>query len=158
MNRQTMLDLLRRSGDDLKRYVSEIPPDRLHWHVDNEWSAHETLAHVCEIERHVFIVRMQRVAAEHQPLLKYFDEAAWHGEHYDPTQPVADLLADFTGVRGREIALLEAQPDWSRWGLHEKAQKRYSLEFIALYALHHTWEHLNQIANTQLEYELAQQG
>lgn len=158
MNRQTVLDLLRRSGEDLKRYMSEVSPDRLHWHVDNEWSAHETLAHLCEIERHVFLLRMQRVVREQQPLLKYFDEQTWHREHYDAAAPVASLLADFADARAREIELLEAQPDWSRWGLHKKLQKRYSLEFIAHYAFRHTWEHLNQIANTQIGYELAQQG
>ncbi len=157
MNRQTVLDLLRRSADDLARYMNEIPPERLHWREGDEWSAHETLAHLCEIERHVFLLRMQRVVSERQPLLKYFDEQAWHREHYDPGRSVAALLTDFADARRQQIELLEAQPDWSGWGLHEKLQKRYSLEFIAHYAFRHTWEHLNQIANTQIAYELAHQ-
>lgn len=157
MNRETTLDLLRRTTEDLQRCTNEIPPERLHWHEADEWSAHETLAHLCEIERHVFLLRMQRVATEHQPLLKYFDEKAWHREHYDARQPVAEMLADFSDVRRQQIQLLEAQPDWDRWGLHETLQKRYSLEFLALYALRHTWEHLNQIASTQVDCELAHQ-
>ncbi len=151
------MDLLRRNADDLQRYVNEIPADRLHWHEDGEWSAHETLAHLAEIERHVFLVRMQRVAAEDRPTLKWFDEVAWYREHYNPVQPVAEMLGDFGEARRQEIALLDAQSEWSRWGLHEKLQKRYSLAFLAQYALHHTWEHLNQIANTQIAYELAHQ-
>ena len=158
MNHQTTLDLLRRTNEDLQRYMSEIPADRLHWHEADEWSAHETLAHIGEIERHVFLVRMQRVASEDRPLLKYFDEQAWHREHYDPGQPVSELLADLADARRQEIALLEAQPDWERWGLHEKLQKRMSLAFIGRYAVRHTWEHLNQIASTQAAYELAHQG
>jgi len=157
MNRQTTLDLLRRTTEDLQRYMNEIPADRLHWREGNEWSAHETLAHLCETERHVFLLRMQRVASEHQPLLKYFDEQAWHREHYDPSQPVSELLTDFADARRQEIALLESQPDWDRWGLHEKLQKRMSVAFIGRYAVRHTWEHLNQIASTQAAYELAHQ-
>ena len=157
MNRQTTLDLLRRGEEDLRRYMNEIPADRLHWHEPGEWSAHETLAHIAEIERHVFIVRMQRVVDDDRPILKWFDELAWHREHYDAAQPVADLLADFAGTRQQEIHLLETQPDWGRWGIHERSQKRYSLDFLSQYALHHTWEHLNQIANTQIAYELTHQ-
>ncbi|HJW84052.1 MAG TPA: DinB family protein, partial [Anaerolineae bacterium] len=61
MNRQTGLDLLRRSAEDLQRYVSEIPADRLQWHEAGEWSAHETLGHICETEREVFLLRAKRL-------------------------------------------------------------------------------------------------
>jgi len=157
MNRQMILDMLRRTNDDLQRYVNEIPADRLRWHVENEWSAHATLWHLADIERNVFLHRLQRVTGETHPTLKYYDEQAAHHAHYDAGRTPADLLADFAGARQREIDLLEAQPDWSRWGLHETVQKRYSLEFIAQYAFRHTWEHLNQIANTHIAYELAHQ-
>ena len=157
VDRQTILDLLQRSADDLQRYTNEIPAERLRWHEDGEWSAHETLSHLCDVERQVYLARMQRVAAEDRPILQWFDEQAWHQEHYDPNRSVADMLADFSEARRQEIALLESHSDWSRWGLHEKLQKRYSLAFIAHSAFRHTWEHLNQIANTQIAYELAHQ-
>ena len=157
MDRQTTLDLLQGSSDDLRRYVSEIPAERLHWHEDGEWSAHETLWHIVDVERNVYLVRLTRVANEDRPLLKYYDEKVAHREHYQPDRSVAELLADFNDARRQEIALLQSQPDWSRWGLHEKLQKRYSLDFIAHSAFRHTWEHLNQIANTQIAYELAYQ-
>ena len=157
MDRKTILDWLRRTAEDLQRYTKEIPADRLRWHEDGEWSAHETLSHLCDVERHVYLLRMQRVATEDHPTLKNFDEKAWHQEHYDPRRPVSELLADFADARGHEIALLEAQPDWSRWGTHETLRKRYSLALLGHYAFRHTWEHLNQIANTQIAYELAYQ-
>ena len=157
MDRKTILDMLRRTTEDVQRYVNEIPAERLHWHEPGEWSAHETLAHVCTVERNVFLARMQRVIKEEHPTLRYFDEKVWHDAHYTPEQPLSEMLADFAGARAQEIALLEAQPDWSRWGLHEMLRKRYSLEFMAHYAFRHTWEHLNQIASTQVAYELAYQ-
>ena len=157
MNRQTVLDLLRRTGEDLARYMNEVPPESLHWREPGEWSAHETLAHIASIDRQVFLPRLRRIAAEDRPVLKFFDEQAWHREHYDSNQPTAGLLADFADARRQEIALLESQPDWSRWGMHETLHKRHSLAYIAHYAFRHTWEHLNQIAGTQVAYELAQQ-
>jgi hypothetical protein len=157
MDRTTILDMLRRTNDDLQRYVSEIPAGQLHWHEEGEWSAHETLAHVVDVERQVYLHRMQRVVEQDHPALKYFDEKAWHDAHYDPQRPVVEMLADFADARAQEIALLETQPDWSKWGLHEVLRKRYSLEFMAHYAFRHTWEHLNQIGGTQIAYELAHQ-
>jgi len=155
MNRQTALDLLRRSVDDLQRYVSEIPGDRLHWHTDNEWSAHETLAHLCETEREAFLLRAKQLTGEHNPGLKNFDGETWHAEHYNPQQPLAEMLADFVDARREMIKLLESESDWSRSGFHEGWQKRYSIAFLAEYTVHHTWEHLNQISVTQIDYELA---
>ena len=157
MNRLTGLDLLRRSGEDLQRYVREIPAERLHWHEEGEWSAHETLGHICETEREVFLLRAKRLTAEHNPSLKNFDGEAWHAQHYDPQRPVAELLADFAEARREMIAAIEVEPDWSRDGFHEGWQKRYGIALLAEYTIHHTWEHLNQIANTQIAYELAQQ-
>ncbi|HJW83107.1 MAG TPA: hypothetical protein VJ754_02270, partial [Anaerolineae bacterium] len=69
----------------------------------------------------------------------------------------AELLADFAEARRDMIAAIEAELDWSRAGFHEGWQKRYSIALLAEYTIHHTWEHLNQIANTQIAYELAQQ-
>ncbi|HLF24751.1 MAG TPA: DinB family protein [Anaerolineae bacterium] len=158
MNRQTVLDLLQRSADDLQRYVSEIPADRLHWREPGEWSAHETLAHVCEVEREAFLPRAKRITTEHEPRLPNFESDAWHTAHYDPGRPLAELLADFAEARRQEIELLAAAPDWSKWGFHEGMQKRYSLNYLAQYALAHTWEHLHQIAGTQKAYELERQG
>ena len=158
MNRQTGLDLLQRSAEDLQRYVSEIPADRLQWHEAGEWSAHETLAHVCETECEVFLLRARRLATERDPRLENFDSAVWHREHYDPQQPLANLLADFSDARREMIKALEGEANWSRDGFHEGWQKRYSIALLAEYTIRHTWEHLNQIANTQIAYELAQQS
>ena len=157
MERQTILDMLRRTAQDVQRYVNEIPVERLHWHEPGEWSAHETLAHIVDVERHVYLHRMQRVVEEDHPTLKYFDEKAWHDAHYDPKRPVAEMLSDFANARAQEITLLESQPDWERWGLHEQLKKRYSLGFMAHFAFRHNWEHLNQIGGTQIAYELAHQ-
>ena len=158
MNRQTGLDLLRRSAEDLQRYVGEIPADRLHWHEEKEWSAHETLAHICETEREAFLRRAKRLTSEHEPSLENFDGEAWHTEHYNPQQPLAELLVDFADARGEMIKALEGEADWSRDGFHEGWQKRYSIALLAEYTIRHTWEHLNQIANTQIAYELAHQS
>lgn len=157
MERQTGLDMLQRSLDDLKRYVMEAPADQLHWHEGNEWSVHETMAHLCEIEQNVFLVRIQRVASEDKPALAYFDEAAWHKAHYKPDQPVGQMLTDFTYARQKIIDALKSQSDWNRWGLHEKLKKQMSLAYLAHVAIRHTWEHMNQMANTLLACELARQ-
>jgi hypothetical protein len=148
---------MQRSTEDLMRYLQEVPDERMHWHTDGEWSAHETLWHVVDVERNVYLLRLTRVVMEDQPTLKYYDEKVAHREGYKPDLAAAELLTEFVDSRRQEIELLRAQPDWDRWGLHETLHKRMSLEFLAHQAMRHTWEHMNQIANTQLDYALAHQ-
>jgi hypothetical protein len=158
MDHQLILEMLRRSADDVRRIMESIGPDQLHWHEEQEWSPHETLGHMVETERQVDLLRIERIATEDQPLLKYFDEREWHARHYRPERSVAEMLADYLEARAQEINVLQAQADWTRWGLHETVQKRYSLDFMARHALNHTWEHLNQIETTLLHCELAKQN
>jgi hypothetical protein len=158
MDHQSILEMLNHSAGDLKRVMESIPTDWLHWHEEHEWSPHETLGHVVESERQVDLVRIRRIAEEDRPVLKYFDEVAWHQTHYDPQQSIDMLLKDYLDARREEIEILRAQADWARWGLHATVQKRYSLDFQARHALNHTWEHLNQIETTLLHCELAKQS
>lgn len=137
--------------------MESISADWLHWHEENEWSPHETLGHIVQTERQVDLLRIRRIAEEDQPLLKYFDEVAWHQAHYDPQHSIDVMLKDYLDARREEIEILRAQADWTRGGRHETVKKYYSLDFMARHALNHTWEHLNQIETTLLHCELAKQ-
>jgi len=157
MERQTTLEMLQRSLDDLKRYVAETPNDALHWREGKEWSVHETMAHLAEVEQNVYLVRIQQVASDDKPTLRYFDEEAWHQAHYKPELAAAQLLTDFAYARQQMLDVLRSHADWTRWGLHERQKKQMSLAYLAHSAVRHTWEHLDQMAKAVLAWELARQ-
>jgi hypothetical protein len=152
LDRHTTLRLLRRTAHDLAHEVGLTPPEAAVWRpAEGEWSVHETLTHLRDVERLVFLPRLQRVTAEDRPYLPYFDEVAYHKEHWSPDEPLADLLAGFVHDRAAECELLEQAADWERLGVHQ-TRGPVSLAWLAEYAIGHTWEHLSQIMRVRLAY------
>jgi hypothetical protein len=152
-DRATTLALLRQTAADLERELAQTPPDQALWRPkDGEWSAHECLAHLRDVERLIFLYRIRRTVNEDRPNLEAFDEVAYHREHWNPAEPAADMLADYLDSRREIIALLEAAPDWSRHGLHA-ARGPVSLEWQADYTIAHTWDHMSQMSRVRLARE-----
>ncbi len=146
-----LLRLLRAQTHHLTHEVGLLPVEARLWRAaETEWSLQECLAHLRDIEREVFLVRISKVDKEDQPVLKYFDELAYHKEHWDAAEPVEKLLTEFVAARAAEVTLLESA-DWSRTGQHEQ-RGRLDLEWLATYAVNHTWEHLSQIMRVRLNY------
>ena len=150
-----LLRLLRAQSHQLAREISLMPADAVLWKpAPAEWSVHECLSHVRDIERNVFLVRISRVVKEDRPALPNFDEAAYQRDHWNAAEPVRDLLADFVADRASEVALLETA-DWARTGDHE-VRGPLTLDWLATYTVNHTWEHLSQIMRVRLNYLVRQ--
>jgi hypothetical protein len=146
------LRLLRAQSHQLVHEINLMPPDAHLWKfADAEWSAHECLTHLRNVERHVFLWRMNKMATEENPSLPFFDEVAYQKEHWNPAETVAAMLADFVADRAAETALLE-KADWARPGQHPM-RGTITLNWLANYTLNHTWEHLSQIMRVRLNYE-----
>jgi hypothetical protein len=145
------LRLLRAQSHYLTHEIGLMPAEALLWRpAENEWSVQECLTHIRDVERQAFLVRITRVATEDNPPLYYFDEVGYHKDHWNPDEPVQTLLADFVNDRAQEVAHLQ-QADWSRTGNHE-TRGPLTLDWLATYALNHTWEHLSQIMRVRLNY------
>jgi hypothetical protein len=148
-----VLRLLRAQSHALTHEIGLTPADARLWKAaPEEWSVQECLAHIRNIERQVFRVRITRVVQEERPALPNFDENAYHREHYDAAEPVESLLAEFIADRAAEVALLESA-DWGRTGIHE-TRGPLTLDWLATYAVNHTWEHLSQIMRVRLNYQV----
>ena len=151
----TTLRLLRDSADDLAREAGMISREGQLWRPkEGEWSVHECLAHLRDIERQVFLVRVGRIAREDRPRLEFFDEVAYHREHWNEAEPLDSILGDYRSARAEIVSLLEGAPDWSRIGVHA-TRGPIALEWQADYALGHTWEHLSQMMRVRLAYEIS---
>jgi hypothetical protein len=158
-DKTTTLRLLRHSAHDLVREVESMPPGGRSWRpAEGEWSAHECLSHLRDVEREVFLHRIRRSLAEERPALEFFDEVKYHQDHWSPDEPPEAILGEFVSIRAEMIALLTpASADWSRIGIHAR-RGPVSLEWQANYAVGHTWEHLSQIVRARLAFELAGHG
>lgn len=142
---------LRAQGHQLIHEVGLMPPEAYLWRVsETEWSVQECAAHIRNIERQVFLVRISKVVKEDNPFLPNFDEFAYHRDHWRADEPLDTILPDFLAARAELVSLLESA-DWSRTGTHEE-RGPLSLEWLASYAVNHTWEHLSQLMRVRLNY------
>lgn len=149
-----VLRLLRSQSHLLTHEIGLMPADAVLWKAaETEWSVHETLTHIRNIEREVFRYRLTQTATLDTPPLPFFDEGAYHKEHWNATEPIQNILADFVADRAAEVALLETA-DWSRTGQHE-TRGPLTLEWQANYIVNHTWEHLSQIMRVRLNHAAA---
>ncbi|MBI3760310.1 MAG: DinB family protein [Chloroflexi bacterium] len=153
-DRTTTLRLLRHSAHDLVREVGVLPAAGHLWRpAEGEWSVHECLSHLRDVEREVFLQRIRRAATEDRPSFEIFDEVKYHKEHWNADEPLDAILAGFVNARA-EIVNVLAAADWSRIGVHA-SRGPISLGWQADYALGHTWEHMSQILRARLSYELS---
>ena len=145
------LRLLRAQSHQLAREIDLMPADAVLWKPEPaEWSVHECLTHLRDGERQVFRPRMARIVGEGNPTLPVFDEVTYHKEHWNPDEPIQNIVADFVEDRAAEVALLEAA-DWARPAVHA-VRGPITLAWQADYVLAHTWEHLSQIMRVRLSY------
>jgi hypothetical protein len=146
-----ILRLLRLQSHALSHEIGLMPADAVLWKpAATEWSVHETLTHIRNIEREVFRFRLTQTATRDNPPLPFFDEVTYHKTHWSPDEPIQNILAEFVADRAAEVALLQTA-DWSRTGNHE-TRGPISLDWQANYIVNHTWEHLSQIMRVRLNY------
>lgn len=145
------LQILRDQSQQVVHEAKLMPREALLWRTaEGEWSVQECLAHLRNIERQVFLVRISKVVKESEPFLPNFDEFAYHREHWRAEEPVTEILPDFLAARAELVALLQTA-DWSRTGSHEE-RGPISLDWLAAYVCNHTWEHLSQLMRVRLNY------
>ena len=121
--------------------------DALRWRPRaGEWCLTEVLAHLLDLERTLFLPRLQRIVAEERPAFETFDLEAWARAR---DHRLRDFAADLEAVRqarAQTIRFLEALPRGAaeRRGL----SGHYGPVTLAQYATHaadHDVEHLAQM-------------
>ncbi len=146
-----ILRLLRAQSHQLTHELGRLPSEVMLWKfADDEWSVHECLTHLRNIERHVFLWRIDKIVKEVNPFLPFFDEVVYQKEHWNPGESIQTMLADFVADRAAEVTLLETA-DWARPGQHP-VRGPITLDWLASYVVNHTWEHLSQIMRVRLNY------
>src|SRR6185436_7355975 len=91
-----LLRVLRAQSHQLSHEINRLPAESVLWRLTaEEWSVHECLSHVRDVERQVFLPRLTRVVKEDNPTLAWFDEQAYHRDHWNSAEPIQNILADF---------------------------------------------------------------
>ena len=119
--RQRLLGTHAAQVDRLGSVLDGIPERRLTRRpAGGGWSAHQLAVHVRDVEIQAYVPRVHRLLAEENPLLADFDAEAFMAEHYDPAEPVAQIVQDVAQARQgvRRILAYGNAAGWSRTGRH----------------------------------------
>jgi hypothetical protein len=142
--RQRLLERHAAQVGELRRHLSGRPEDRLRAAPSRGgWSAHQVAAHLRDVEVQAYVPRVHRMLAEAEPLLEDFDAETFMTGHYDPGEPIDQILADLEQARlgVRRVLAFEDGRAWSRTGRHPALGSRTVQTWIER-AVSHFDEHL----------------
>lgn len=146
-DRRSLLSKARQAVIDLQWAVRSLPSDKLSWRpAEHQWSAHEVLSHVRDVQREVYGLRVRRILSEEKPSLELFDETRWQAEHYHPQESAEAMLAELRRDLEETLGIFEKLPAeaWERVGIHPELGPT-TAEYWAFRMCAHTVEHLDQI-------------
>lgn len=135
------------SAAAVRRAVGDAPPHRLGVAPKpGEWSAMETLTHLCQVVVHVYGTRIRRLIYETAPAFVDFDEVSFRQASLARGDTQAALLETIVAEHLQLARLLKTLPDaeWSRAGRHPTLGPM-SIEFLARRVGEHAEEHAAQI-------------
>jgi hypothetical protein len=92
---------------------------------------------------------MRRIVEEDSPLLSTFDEDAWIVEYHEASQPVQEILGEFTNLHSQGVAWLEKLPveSWSRAARHPWWGVR-TLQWWVELQLDYSHQHLKELVTS----------
>ena len=144
---QALIARIESSAQAVRRAVGDAPPHRFGVvPKPGEWSALETLTHLCMVVVHVFGTRIRRLLYETAPEFPDFDEATFRRESLARGDSQAWLLETAVAEHLQLARLLRMLPDsdWAREGRHPTLGPM-SIEALARRIGEHAEEHAAQI-------------
>jgi hypothetical protein len=145
--RQRLLATHAAQVDRLGSVLEGIPERRLTRRpAGGGWSAHQLAVHVRDVEVQAYVPRVHRLLAEEDPQLSDFDAEAFMAAHYDPAEPVAQIVQDVAQARQGVRRMLDYgnAAGWSRTGRHP-ALGICTVQAWVERAVAHFDEHLGQL-------------
>jgi hypothetical protein len=108
------------------------------------WNVHQVAAHTRDEDKLVFGLRVRQTLTEDNPQFQKFDGEAYMTEHYDPHEPLRDILEGFTKNMEAQVELLRGMPveGWSRLSSHATLGSDLTLQVWVERGLEHLEEHL----------------
>ena len=115
--------------------------------IEGEWTLHQIASHIRDTEKLVYGARIQRTLNENNPEFKDFDADAWMAKHYNPQEPLADILNEFTKNVDALCKTLQAMPQeaWSRESRHDTFGGELTLQLWVERSMAHIEEHLQAV-------------
>jgi len=111
---------------------------------ENGWNAHQIAAHTRDVDKMVYGLRAKRTALEDNPEFESFDGDKYSAEHYDPKEPLKEMMDGFVqNIEGltQELRGLPREA-WARESRHATLGSGFTLQTWVERNLAHIEEHM----------------
>lgn len=111
------------------------------------WNVHQIAVHARDVDQLVYGLRARRTALEDNPEFQNFDGEAYMAQHYDPKEPLDEMLDGFVKSVESLAEYLRALPkeSWSRESHHATLGSGFTLQAWVERNLAHIQEHLESV-------------
>jgi uncharacterized damage-inducible protein DinB len=134
--------------NELEDLVEGLSDEELRWRpIPNKWSIAEILAHLRDVEREAFQVRLRRTIGEDTPTFELWDQDSAAADRDYLAQSGRAALAEFKALRAETVASLESVPveKWERVGVHPERGPATLEEQVTRQVKNHDLTHMIQI-------------
>ncbi len=155
--RAEIVSRLRSITDDLAWAVRGLSPAKAGYRAGpDEWSMHEHLSHLRDLEREVYLplLRWATVPDMLDPL--DYSRRDWHDHRYDAEEPLSRVMDDIQRMRDEELLIFRdmTDPTWSRM----RSDTRWgplTCQWIAELMYRHVLDHLQGVMALKQDLNLA---
>lgn len=111
------------------------------------WNTHQLAAHTRDVDRLVYGLRTRRTVNEDNPEFEKFDADHWVQTQYDPSEPLASILDDFSASMTELVSMLRGLPPaaWARESRHPTLGGGLTAQTWVERGLAHIEEHLASV-------------
>lgn len=143
--RAQLLQRIQSAAQEFCDLFTEVP-DPFSPLSSDGWNAHQVAAHVRDVDKHVYGLRLRRAVAEEHPVFENFDGDDWIAAHYNPAEPLDKILNEFRESVAELVGWLSDLPPeaWSRPTRHE-VYGEFAMQTWAERGLAHILEHIRAV-------------
>ena len=150
--RARLLDRLEQQPAEFASVLAAIPEPEWHTRQDDRGrSLHHIAAHVRDLETLALLPRIRNILTEERPVLDAYPSHHWADDLYDPHEPMAALLTQWSRARAEMVQRLRPldAAGWTRLGFHPPSGAR-TLQWWAERTYGHVREHLDKVRSARL--------
>jgi hypothetical protein len=138
-----LVNRLRQAAGEFCEACEALDPSQKY----GEWTLHQIAAHLRDLNHLVYEKRVREIIVEDNPLFENFDPEAWMMSHYEPNEPIKEILDEFRRHVYDLCETLAALPmeAWSRESRHEMIGDQLPLQLWVERGLAHIEDHLLEI-------------
>ncbi len=155
--RSELLQRLRASMDDLGWASRALGPIHLTYKPNtDDWSIHEQVAHVLDMEQEVFLPLLRWATVPDMLVPRDYSRRDWHERRYRPTATIPEMISSLQRIREEELLVFLDMPDQEWVHLQIDAQwGPVTPQWVAELMYRHALDHLQGIMALRQDLNLA---